>query len=451
MEAVASEQPAHEAAGGKKPNRLKRLLMVVGPGLITGAAANDPAGIGTYAVAGASFGFSTLWLVLLLFPLMSAAQFTCAKIGLATGRGLAGNVRRHYPRWVLYVVVSGVVLANTLNAGADIGAIAAGINLLVPIPIPFIIVPVAILIPVILTLGQYEVLARIFRWLTLALLAYTATIFLARPDMMEVLRSTFVPTLRFDVTYLATMLAILGTNISPYLFFWNTSQVVEEEKSQVREDLSNEKGEDAGEIDIPPSQLKNPSRSKVKATALDVKLGIGFANMVFYSIVLGTAATLFKAGNTDIQSASDAAQALRPVAGDVATLLFAVGIIGAGLLAVPVLCGSAAYAVSEAFGWRWGLDEKPYRAKQFYAIIAASALVGTLINFTPINPFEALFAVSVLNGFLSPMLLVIILMLANNRRVMGNRINDWRTNIPAGSAALVLASVAVALLLTWLL
>ncbi|MEA2573726.1 MAG: hypothetical protein QOH93_1024 [Chloroflexia bacterium] len=451
MEVIASEAALQEAAGNPRPNRLKRVLMVVGPGLITGAAANDPAGIGTYAVAGASFGFSTLWLVLLLFPLMSAVQFTCAKIGLATGRGLAGNVRRHYPRWVLYIVVSGVVIANTLNAGADIGAIAAGINLLVPIPIPFIIVPVAILIPLTLTLGKYEVLARIFRWLTLALLAYTITIFLAKPEIGEVLRGTFVPTLSLDPTFLATLLAILGTNISPYLFFWNTSQVVEEEKSQVKEEISKEKGEDAGDIDIPTSQLKNPSRSKVKATALDVKLGIGFANVVLYSIVLGTAATLFKAGNTNIQSASDAAQALRPMSGDVATLLFAVGIIGAGLLAVPVLCGSAAYAVSEAFGWRWGLDEKPYRAKQFYAVIAASAVVGTLINFTPINPFEALFGVSVINGFLSPMLLVIILMLANNVRVMGRRVNDWRTNVPAGLAALVLASVAAALLLVWAL
>jgi NRAMP (natural resistance-associated macrophage protein)-like metal ion transporter len=451
LEAVVSEQVVQEEAGGERPNRLKRLLMVVGPGLITGAAANDPAGIGTYALAGASFGFSTLWLVLLLFPLMTAVQFTCAKIGLVTGRGLAGNVRRHYPRWVLYVVVSGVVIANTLNAGADIGAIAAGINLLVPIPIPFIIVPIAILIPLILTLGQYEVIARIFRWLTLALLAYTITIFFAQPDAAEVLRGTFIPTLRFDSAFLATVLAILGTNISPYLFFWNTSQVVEEEKSQVKEEIGKERGEDAGEFDVPTSELKNASRSKVKATALDVKLGIGFANVVLYSIVLGTAATLFKTGNTNIQSATDAAQALRPVAGDVATLLFAVGIIGAGLLAVPVLCGSAAYAVSEAFGWRWGLDEKPYRAKQFYAVIAASALIGTLINFTPINPFEALFGVSVINGFLSPALLVIILLMANNRRVMGKRVNDWRTNLPAASAALVLASVVVALVLAWVL
>ena len=427
-ERVKPNEPENE------PNRLKRFMNLLGPGLITGASDDDPSGIGTYAMAGATFGYATLWTALITFPLMAAVQFTCAKTGMVTGMGLAGVLRRHYPRWLLYVSVLGLVVANTINAGADIGAIAAAIGILAPVPPALLVVPVALVIIGLQVWGSYRLIARVFKWLTLALLAYVGSAFFAQPVFGDVLRGTFIPTLSLDGKFLATLVAILGTTISPYLFFWQASQEVEEEVSMGRRALY---------------QRGGASNAELRYRAWDVNTGMLFSNIVMYFVILSTAATLFVNGKTDINSATDAAEALRPLAGDAAALLLAVGLIGAGVLAVPILTASGAYAVSEVFGWKYGLDRNPGRAKQFYAVIAASTLVGIAINYVGINPIDALFWTAVINGFLAPPLLVVIMLIANNREVMGERTNNRWTNLLGWAATLCMFAAAIGLVFTW--
>jgi NRAMP (natural resistance-associated macrophage protein)-like metal ion transporter len=422
-----------EAAIENEPSRIKRFLKILGPGLVTGASDDDPSGIGTYVSAGASLGFSTIWMALFTFPLMSAVQFICAKIGMVSGKGVAGVLREHYSRKLLYPVIFFLVVANVVNAGVDIGAIAAAINLVVPVPITVLIIPITVVILVLQIWGSYKLIANVFKWLTLALFAYIGAAFFAKPDWGEVLRSTLIPTFSFDNTFLATFVAILGTSISPYLFFWQASQEVEEEVSMGRKKLW---------------QRKGASDNELKYAFWDVNIGMLLSNLVMYFIILTTAATLFKSGKTDVQSATDAAEALRPLAGDAARFLLAIGLIGAGVLAVPVLTGSAAYAVSEAFGWKYGLDEKPYRAKQFYAVIVASTVVGMLINFLGINPITALFWTAVLNGFLAPPLLIVIMLIANNSKIMGKRVNGRWLNILGWLTALIMSLAAIAMLIT---
>jgi NRAMP (natural resistance-associated macrophage protein)-like metal ion transporter len=423
-----------EAALEQEPNPLKRFLKVLGPGLITGASDDDPSGIGTYAVAGASLGFATLWTALITFPLMASVQFICAKVGMVSGMGLAGVLRRHYPRPLLYLAVLGLLVANTINAGADIGAIAAAINLLVPIPITWLIVPIALVILGLQVWGSYRLIARVFKWLTLALFAYIGSALFAHPDPADVLRGTFIPTFSFDATFLSTLVAILGTTISPYLFFWQASQEVEEEVHMGRTRLW---------------QRRGASQAELKYAAWDVNTGMCFSNVVMYFIILATAATLFRAGQTDINSAADAARALEPLAGSWAKVLLALGLIGAGFLAVPILTGAAAYAISEVFGWRFGLDQNPGRAKQFYGVIMGATLVGMLINFLGINPIDALFWTAVINGFLAPPLMVLIMLVANNRAIMGERTNGTPTNVLGWLATLAMFAAAIALVLTW--
>lgn len=421
-----------EASVDAEPNRLKRYLKILGPGLITGASDDDPSGIGTYAVAGAQLGFAPLWTALVTFPLMASVQFICAKVGMVSGMGLAGVLRRHYPRPLLYAAVIGLLLANTINAGADIGAIAAGVNVIVPVPISWMIVPLAAIILALQILCSYRLIANIFKWLTLALFAYIGSALFAHPDPGEVIRATLIPSISLDLTYLSTLVAILGTTISPYLFFWQSSQEVEEEVHMGR---------------IRLWQRRGATDAELKYAALDVNTGMFFSNVVMYFIILATAATLHASGQTDIKSAADAAQALRPVAGDAAGILLALGLIGAGFLAVPILTGSAAYAMSEAFGWRYGLDENPARAKQFYGVIVAATVVGMLINFVGINPIDALFWTAVINGFVAPPLMVMIMLVANNRKVMRNRTNGPITNTLGWIATLTMCAAAIALVL----
>ena len=422
-----------EAAIGEEKNPLKRFLKVLGPGLITGASDDDPSGIGTYSTAGASFGFATLWTALITFPLMAAVQFICAKIGMVSGKGLAAVLRDHYSRWVLYPAVIALLIGNTINAGADIGAIAAAINLLLPIPIAFMIVPISLIILAIQIWGSYRLIARVFKWLSLALLAYIGAALFSKPDLGEVLKGTFIPTLRFDGKFLSILVAILGTTISPYLFFWQASEEVEEELSMGRKQLW---------------QRKGATDTELKYASLDVNIGMLFSNVVMFFIIMATGATLFKSGKTDISSATDAAQALRPLAGDASSLLLAIGLIGAGFLAVPILTGSAAYAIAESFDWKYGLDRKARSAKQFYAIIAVSTLVGMLINFVGINPIDALFWTAVINGFLAPPLLVIIMLVANNKEVMGKQVNSPIMNVLGWATALLMFAAAIGFVFT---
>jgi len=430
----ASGTASLESAISRQPNRLKRFLKALGPGLITGASDDDPSGIGTYAVAGASVGYSVLWTALVTLPLMATVQFICAKIGMVSGQGLAGVLRRHYPRALLYPAVSALLVANTINAGADIGAIAAGINIIVPIPIIWMIVPLVIVILALQILCSYRVIANIFKWLTLALFAYIGSSLFAKPDAAVVLRATLIPSISLDSTFLTTLVAILGTTISPYLFFWQSSQEVEEEVHMGRTRLW---------------QRRGATDSELKYAAVDVITGMFFSVVVMYCIMLSTAATLHQTGQTEIKSAADAAQALRPLAGDAAGVLLAFGLIGTGFLAVPILTGSAAYAMSEAFGWRYGLDENPGRAKQFYGVIIAATVVGMCINFAGINPIDALFWTAVLNGFVAPPLMVVIMLVANNRRIMQNRTNGRLTNTLGWLATIAMFTAAIAMVVTW--
>ena len=423
-----------EQAARPHPSRLVRFFKILGPGLITGASDDDPSGIGTYSVAGAAMGYSMLWLALLTFPLMAAMQFICAKIGMVSGEGLAGVLRRHYPRPLLYVAVLALIVANTINAGADVGAVAAAINLVFPIPIAWLIVPVAVVILVIQVLGSYQLIAKIFKWLTLALFAYLASAFFAHPDLGQVLHGTFVPTLSFDSTFLATLVAILGTTISPYLFFWQASQEVEEEVELGRHHIW---------------QRRGATDSELKYRAWDINTGMALSNVVMYFIILATAATLFVNGQTQVQSAADAALALKPLAGSAATILLAVGLIGAGFLAVPILTGSAAYAVSEAFGWKYGLNKRPTHAKQFYGVIVVATLVGLGINFVGIDPIKALFWSAVINGLMAPPLMAMIMLVANHDGIMGKRRNGLAMNVLGWAATLVMFAAAIALIVTF--
>jgi NRAMP (natural resistance-associated macrophage protein)-like metal ion transporter len=429
-----SESDVRPPGSAGEPNGLRRFLKALGPGLITGASDDDPSGIGTYAMAGAAQGYSALWMALVTFPLMAAVQFICAKVGMVTGKGLAGVLRQHYPRMLLYPAVSGVMLANTINAGADLGAIAAGVNLLLPIPISLLIAPVALLIVALQVWGSYRFIASSFKWLTVSLLAYIGAAFCARPDLGPVLRGTFLPTIRLDSAYLAMLVAVLGTTISPYLFFWQANQEVEEKTARGNHGRDNQRGTTAGELSY---------------AAWDVGLGMFFSNVVMYFIILASAATLHRAGHTEIQSAAEAAEALRPLAGNAATVLMALGLIGTGVLAVPILTASGAYAICEAFRWKCSLNAKPGRAKEFYVIITASTLLGLLMNFVGINPVSALFWTAVINGFLAPPLLVIIMLIANNRAIMGQRVNGLPINLLGWATTLAMFAAAVGLICTW--
>ena len=305
----------------RKYHPIKNILDRLGPGLITGASDDDPSGIGTYSQAGAALGYATLWTAVMTLPLMIVVQHICAKIGMCSGRGLAGVLHRYYSKKLLYPVVIGLVIANTINAGADIAAIAAAINMFVPIPISAMVIPIAIAIVVLQIWGSYRLIMKIFKWLTLSLFAYVIAAFLAKPDWSAVAWATFVPQISLSSTYITTIVAILGTTISPYLFFWEASEEVEEEKSEGRTKLSDRKG---------------ATDKEIKKEKIDTIVGMLFCNVVFYFVIVSAGATLHVTGQTNIQSATEAAQALRPLAGNFATVLFGIGLIGAGLLATPL-------------------------------------------------------------------------------------------------------------------
>jgi len=423
------EPPAEKKRG------LKRFFSLLGPGLITGASDDDPSGIGTYSVAGAQFGYSTLWMAVFAFPLMSAVQYVCAKIGLVSGQGIAGTLREVYPRRFVQIIVLALLIANAINAGVDVLAIAAGLNLIVPVPIRWLLLPIGLFILVVQIWGSYHMLAKVFKWLTLSLFAYIAAAVLAKPDWPQVLRGTLVPHIEFDEDFIATIVALLGTTISPYLFFWQASQEVEEEVAIGRKRLWERVG---------------ASDEELKYAAWDVNIGMFFSNVVMYFIILATAATLHATGRQEIHTAADAAEALRPVAGNASTILMALGLIGTGLLAVPILTASAGYAVCEAFGWQCSLDAKPGQAKEFYIILTIAMLGGLVVDLIGINPIDALFWTAVINGFLAPPLLIVIMLVANNRKVMGERVNSPLINVLGWTTTALMFAAAIALVYTWL-
>jgi NRAMP (natural resistance-associated macrophage protein)-like metal ion transporter len=419
----------------RQNNPIKRLLNRLGPGLITGASDDDPSGIATYTQAGASLGYATLWTAIVTLPLMIVVQHICAKIGMVSGRGLASVLKHYYSRWLLYPAVACLVIANTINVGTDIAAIAAAINIFVPIPIAAMVLPIGAIIVVLQIWGSYRLIVKVFKWLTISLFGYVIAAFLAKPDWSVVAGATFVPHFSLSLEYITTIVAILGTTISPYLFFWQASEEVEEEICIVgRRRLS---------------QRKGASNEEIRDEKIDTVVGMLFCNVVFYFVILAAGSTLHVSGKTEISSAAEAAQALAPLAGNLASVLFAVGLIGAGLLAVPVLTGSVAYAVAETFDWPEGLDEKPRHARKFYAVIAVSTIVGVLIDFAGINPISALFWTAVINGIVAPPLLVVVMLISNNKAVMGKRTNGPFTNIVGGLAAVLMFAAAAGMILTW--
>ncbi len=430
----ATDIGVREAKLRREPNFLRRFWALLGPGLITGASDDDPSGIATYAVAGASLGYSTLWTALVTLPMMAVTQFLCAKIGLVTGRGLGEVLRLRYPQYIVVPLVGALVIANCINAGADIGAIAASINLLVPIRIVILVAPIGLIILALQVWGSYRLISTIFKWLAFALLAYIGSAFFARPDWLAVLRGTFIPTISFNATYLTTLVAILGTTISPYMFFWQARMEVEEDIEFGRHTLRERKG---------------TTDAEMRYTAADVGTGMLFSQIVMFFIILSCAATLHASGQTHVQTAADVAKALVPLAGKGAELLLAIGMIGAGFLAVPILTASSGFALSGAFGWKAGLSTHPGRAPQFYAVIVASTVIGIAINFLGISPVAALFWTAVINGVLAPVLLVFVVLLSNDAKVVGKRTNPPLVNAVGWLTTAAMGAAAVALFVFW--
>ncbi|NRO95133.1 divalent metal cation transporter [Paraburkholderia sp. NMBU_R16] len=406
-------------------------LEKLGPGLVTGAADDDPSGIATYSQAGAQFGFNMLWVAFVTYPLMVAIQVISARLGRVSGHGLATNIRCHYPAWLLYGSVLLLLVANTINIAADLGAMGAALNLVVGGPTHVYTVALGVLSVVLQVFVPYRSYVRVLKWLTLALFAYVATVFVVEVPWQNVLMRTLAPQLSWKRDYLTTIVAVLGTTISPYLFFWQASQEVEEMRGQ------------AGQRALKHAPRQGPA--SLRRIRMDTWIGMGVSNVVAFFIILTTAATLHAHGVTDIQTSAQAALALKPIAGRFAFTLFSLGIVGTGLLALPVLAGSAAYAMAGTFNWRNSLALKPRLAKRFYAIIVLSTLVGLAMGFTRIDPVKALYWSAVINGVVSVPIMALIMFMAVNPKVMGNfviplhlRVTGWIATIAMAAAALAM-------------
>ena len=412
------------------PSRVRDFFSQLGPGLITGAADDDPSGIATYSITGAAFGYGLLWTALFSFPLMAAVQLMCARLGMVTGRGLAAVVRRRYSRWVLWGACLLLIVANTINIAADLGGMAEATHMVTGINSLWCTPFWAGLIVVLLMKTSYRVIARVFKWLTLALFAYVITAFLARPDWSQVLRATFVPDVHWTREYLSVLVGILGTSISPYLFFWQAAEEVEEEKAD-------------GKVTV--AQREGATNQELRRARNDVVFGMFFSNVAMYFIILTTAATLHAHGLTQISTARQAAEALRPLAGSGAYWLFTLGLIGTGMLGVPVLAGSSAYAICEARAWSASLDRKPSLAPKFYGVLGAAMALGLVLDYAGLNAVRMLFWAAVANGVLAPPLIVLVVMLTNDRRIMGDRVNPPLLRWLGWTAAAVMTAAAVAM------
>ena len=419
------------ATPGKQPSFWKRL----GPGLVTGAADDDPSGIATYSQVGARFGYGILWTAFFTFPLMVGIQVVSARIGRVTGDGLAANIRKHYPPWLLYGIVALLLVANTINIAADIGAMGAALRLLIGGPAHLYAVCFGIVSVVLQVFVPFPRYSPILKALTLALLAYVATAFVVEVPWREVAYQTILPSISFETAYVVAVVAVFGTTISPYLFFWQASQEVEEQRAA--------KGEE------PLKEAPEQARMQLKRIRDDTYIGMGVSNLVAFFIMLTAIVTLRMHGVTDIQTSAEAAQALRPVAGDFAFALFAAGIIGTGLLAVPILAGSAAYAVAEAFQWRIGLGRPLMKARGFYTILTVATLLGVALNFTSIDPIKALFWSAVINGVIAVPIMAVMMLLAVKPEVMGAFVITRRLRVLGWLATTVMALAVFAMIATW--
>lgn len=423
-----SQQLVGAITGQKHIKQAGQYWKNLGPGLTTGASDDDPSGIATYSQTGAAYGFQYLWLAPFTFPFMSIVQEMCARIGLVTGRGLAANIRLFFPPWVLYTCTILLFVANTLNLGADLGAMAQATQLIYPnFDFGLLVLGFAVLSLGLQIFSTYEKYAKYLKWLALILVSYIFSALSVNLDFGQLLKSTVIPTFSFSKDHIFIICAILGTTISPYLFFWQTSQEVEEQILGGKTTLALRR-EETTDVEI-------------KKMRIDVWSGMFLSNLVMFFIIAACAATLNQAGITNITTAAEAANALRPIAGEATYLLFALGIIGTGLLAVPVLAGSASYALSESFGWKSGLYRKLKEATAFYGVIILSTLIGLAINFTGLDAFKALIYSAVANGLIAPVVLVLILLISSSKKVMGNRRNSRFTAV-AGWVITVLMIIA---------
>ncbi len=407
----------------KKGFSLLRFWSKLGPGLATGASDDDPSGIATYSQAGAAFGLLTLWTALVAFPLMAAIQQMCARIGLVTSQGLTGTLKKHYPKPVLYLMLLFSFPAIVMNIGADIAGMGAVGNLLVPaIDASYFSVFFTLALIGLIIYLPYQKLASILKYLCLGMLVYFIVPFLYKQDFLAILKATFIPTIRFDKDFMLILVGILGTTISPYLFFWQASVVVEESKTHKKHLMVNKK--------------------LIHEMNKDVDFGMTVSGLVMYFIILTTGTVLYNGGVHQIDTVEQAAMALKPLAGNMAYLLFAVGVIGTGLIAIPVLGGSLSYIFSETFGWEQGLDKKFHEAKGFYMIISVSLLLGLSMNYIGISPIKALIYTAILYGLTAPVLIAIILHISNNKKIMGENVNSPLANIMGFLTLLVMTAAA---------
>ncbi len=405
-------------------SRWPRLFFkALGPGVITGAADDDPSGIATYSIAGAQLGTTLLWTALITYPLMAAVQMMCARVGMVTGMGMAASLRRRFPAWLIFIFVCALLIANTINIAADLAGMADAAEMLTRINSRFFVLAFALLISWATVKLRYQQIASALKWLVLVLFAYPLTAFVVVTDWHQVLRATFIPSMPHTRDEWSTLVAILGTTISPYLFFWQTSQEVEEQKAAGQKTVESRKGATPQELLL---------------RRVDVGVGAFFSNLVMYFIILTTAFTLNRHGIVNIETSRQAAEALRPLAGNLATTLFTVGIVGVGFLAIPTLAGSAAYACADTFKWRQGLDRNWKRARYFYAIILLSTGAAVCLNFAGINPVKALYWTAVINGLLAPFLLVAILIVASDRKLM-----EWQPSSRIGRVLVAIATAAM--------
>ncbi|HEX6833075.1 MAG TPA: divalent metal cation transporter [Rudaea sp.] len=428
----------------QRPRRLTRVAerltresiwTKLGPGLITGAADDDPSGIATYSQTGAAFGFNTLWTLWLTYPLMAAIQYVSALIGRVTGQGLAANLRKHYPVLLLRMIVFALFVANVINLGADIGAMGEAVRLLIGGPAVLYAIVLALIALTLLVVLSFHTYAQFLKYLTLSLFAYAGTLFFVHVPWGEVLHSAFAPKLTWDTKYLTAIVAIFGTTISPYLFFWQAAHEVESQKADPSEK--------------PLKKSPQQGARQTRNMRWDTGIGMAISNLIAFFIMLTTAVVLNAHGITKIDSAAQAAKALEPVAGKGATFLFAAGIIGTGMLAIPTLAGSTAYAVCETFRWPKGLNLRWSQATGFYGVLALGILLGVGLNFTPINPIDALYWSAVLNGIVAGPLMIVLMLLVSNRKVMGRfaaspllRIGGWSATavmLIAGAALIIVS------------
>jgi NRAMP (natural resistance-associated macrophage protein)-like metal ion transporter len=425
------EKSQSQSSKSSRSVRLSDFLADLGPGLITGAADDDPSGISTYSVAGASYGYATLWTALLSFPLMAAIQLMCARLGMVTGCGLASVIRTRYSRWVLWFACSLVIVANVFNIGADLGGMGDAMQMITGVRAYLWTPCFAALILGLLLWTSYRTMARIFKWLTMVLFAYVAAAFLSHPNWGNVLRATFIPHVEWSREYISVLVGILGTTISPYLFFWQAAQEVEEDRDHGKNTVAKRKG---------------ATNKELRVAKRDVISGMLLSNVVMYFLILTTGATLNAHGQKHIETAKQAAEALRPLAGPGAYWLFTLGIIGTGMLAVPVLAGSCAYAIAEGAKWKdASLNLQPKLAPKFYAVIAVSILVGLAFDFARINAVKMLFWSAILNGLLAPPLVIMVVLLTSDRKVMGNQVNSPKMKVLGWTCAIVMSAAAIAL------